>query len=252
MRYSPGEMMVITAARSLRNGERVLVGVGKPNLAANLAKRMHAPDLEMVYEAGVIGSNPNRLPLSIGDPCLVVGANSVCSSFDLFSFYLQGGLIDVGFLEAAQVDRFGNLNTTVIGSYQHPSVRLPGSGGACEIAIHAKRIVIIVNHRLRCFPEQVDFITSPGYITGRRQREELGLSGGPQFVITDLCMMDFDETGEMEVFSLHPGVTIEEVKKNTGWEIKVAPRLVVTEEPTDEELRILRQELDPKRIYLKD
>jgi glutaconate CoA-transferase subunit B len=251
MEYTKSELMVINAARELKDGEIVFVGIGLPNLAANLAKRLHAPKLRMIYESGVIGANPTRMPLSIADPCLVTGAQSVCSMFDVFTLYLQAGKIDVGFLEGAQIDKFGNINSTVIGDYRAPKVRLPGSGGACDIASLAKRILIITRHEKRRFPERVDFITSPGFLSGRWEREKLGLEGGgPDKVITDLGIMEFDkETGEMILTHIHPGVTVEEVKQNTGWDIKVSKDLKVTREPSERELKLLR-ELDPKRIYL--
>jgi glutaconate CoA-transferase subunit B len=243
--------MTITAARELRDGEIVFVGIGLPNLAANLAKRTRAPNLVMIYEAGVIGANPTRLPLSIGDPCLVSGAKSVCSMFEVFGLYLQAGRIDVGFLEGAQIDRYGNINSTVIGNYQAPKVRLPGSGGACEIASLAKRILIITMQEARKFPEKVDFITSPGFLSERKERAKLNLEGGgPEAVITDLGIMKFDkETGEMMLTSVHPGVKMEEIKQNTGWDLKISKDLKTTEEPSEDELLILRQ-LDPQRIYL--
>jgi len=199
----------------------------------------------------VIGANPTRLPLSIGDPCLVSGAQSVCSMFEVFSLYLQAGRIDVGFLEGAQIDKFGNINSTVIGDYRTPKVRLPGSGGACEIASLAKRILIITRHERRTFPEKIDFVTSPGFLGGKWEREQLKLEGGgPNAVITDLGVLRFDkETGEMILESIHPGVKLEDVKKNTGWDLKISKDLKITKEPSEEELLILRQ-LDPRRIYL--
>ena len=251
MQYSRSELMTITASRELQDSEKVFVGIGLPNLAANLAKRTSAPNLVMIYEAGVVGANPSRLPLSIGDPCLVSGAKSICSMFEVFSLYLQARRIDVGFLEGAQIDKYGNINSTVIGDYAAPKVRLPGSGGACEIASLAKRILIVTTHEKRKFPEKVDFLTSPGFLGGRRERNRLGLEGGgPDTVITDLGTLRFDkETGEMVLNSVHPGVKAEDVKNNTGWDLKVSEDLKITEEPKEEELLILRQ-LDPKRIYL--
>jgi glutaconate CoA-transferase subunit B len=251
MEYTRSELMAISAARELKDGEIIFVGIGLPNLATNLAKRTHAKNIKMIYEAGVIGANPTRLPLSIGDPCLVSGAQSVCSMFEVFALYLQAGRIDVGFLEGAQIDKFGNINSTVIGDYKTPKVRLPGSGGACDIASLARRILIITRHDKRRFPEKVDFVTSPGFLGGKTERERLKLEGGgPEEVITDLGIMKFDrETGEMMLTSLHPGVKVEEVKQNTGWDIKISKDLEVTKEPSENELTILR-ELDPTRIYL--
>ena len=243
--------MTVTAAKELRDHEIVFVGIGLPNLASNLAKRTHAPNLIMIYEAGVIGANPTRMPLSIGDPCLVSGSQSVCSMFEVFGLYLQAGRIDVGFLEGAQIDKYGNINSTVIGDYRAPKVRLPGSGGACEIASLAKRILIITRHESRRFPEKVDFVTSPGFLRGRQEREQLGLEGGgPDAVITDLGVLRFDkETGEMMLDSIHPGVKLEDVKRNTGWDLKISKELKITNEPLEEEISILRQ-LDPRGTYL--
>jgi len=249
--YSPSELMVVVAARELRDKESVLVGVGIPNLAANLAKKLQAPGFNMVYESGAVGSNPTRMPLSIGDPCLVTGAKSVCSMYEQFAYYLQGGRIDVGFLGGAQIDKYGNINSTVIGQYKTPKVRLPGSGGACDIASNVKKIIVITPHEKRRFVEKVDFRTSPGFVDGKANWKNLKLQGaGPYAVITNLCTLKFDdETGEMVVVSLHPGVTIEKVQENTPWKLKVAPKLETTPEPTEKELATLRS-LDPTKIYL--
>jgi glutaconate CoA-transferase subunit B len=245
--------MIINAARLLHNGDVVFVGVGQPNLACNLAKRTHAPDLVMIYEAGVIGAEPARLPLSIGDPTLVSGALSVVSMYDIFSLYLQRGNVDVGFLGGAQIDRYGNINATTIGAdYQHPKVRLPGSGGAQEIAAWASRCYIMTPHQKRRFPEKVDFLTSAGYLDGAGAREKAGLRGkGPVGVVTDIGYMEPDESGELILTALHPGKSAQEARDNTGWELKLAPELRTTAALTDEELRILREELDPAGIYLK-
>ncbi len=250
--YTAAELMTINAARLLRDHDVVFVGVGLPNLACNLAQRTHAPNLVLVYEAGVIGARPSRLPLSIGDPTLVSGAASVCSMYDIFSLYLQRGLIDVGFLGGAQIDRFGNINATVIGDYFHPKVRLPGSGGSMEIAAWANRCYIITPHQKRRFPERVDFRTSAGFLSGRAERLASGVrGGGPQAVVTDLGILEPDESGELILTALHPGVTVEQVQANTGWPLRVAANLRTTEPPTDEELRILREELDPQGIYIR-
>jgi glutaconate CoA-transferase subunit B len=242
--------MVCQAARQLSDGEVVFVGIGLPNLACNLARRLHAPNLVLIYESGAVGANPQRLPISIGDPSLVTDSLSVCSMFDVFSYYLQGGLIDVGFLQGAQIDRFGNLNTTVVGDYSHPKVRLPGSGGACEISILAKRVLVIAPQSKRGFPERVDFITSPGFVEGAESRRRLGMPGdGPAMVITNLGCYEF-VNGEMTLTSIHPSCTIEDVRENTGWEISVSEKLQTTEDPGDEELRIIREDLDPKHLYI--
>lgn len=249
--YSSSELMTIHAARMLRDGDVVFVGVGLPNLACNLAHRTHAPNLRMIYEAGVIGARPARLPLSIGDPTLVSGAAAVCSMYDIFTFYLQRGNVDVGFLGGAQIDRYGNINATVIGEYEHPKVRLPGSGGSMEIAAWANRCYIMTPHQKRRFPEKVDFITSAGFLGGRKQREASGVrGGGPLGVVTDLGIMEPDEAGELILCAIHPGASVEQACANTGWPLKVSPNLRVTEPVKDEELRILREDLDPGGIYL--
>jgi glutaconate CoA-transferase subunit B len=250
--YNSSELMIINAARMLRDGDVVFVGVGQPNLACNLARRTHAPNLVMIYEAGVIGAQPARLPLSIGDPTLVSGAAAVCSMYDIFAFYLQRGNVDVGFLGGAQIDQYGNINASVIGDYAHPKVRLPGSGGSMEIAAWANRCYIMTPHQIRRFPEKVHFRTSAGFLGGRAERQAAGLRGaGPQAVVTDLGIMEPDESGELILTALHPGKTVEQARENTGWKLKAAAQLSITEAPTSEELRILRAELDPDGIYLK-
>lgn len=252
MNFSKSELLTVNAARLLRDEDVVFVGVGLPNLACNLAQRTHAPNLVMIYEAGVIGARPTRLPLSIGDPTLVSGATAVCSMYDIFSFYLQRGNVDVGFLGGAQIDRFGNINATVIGDYHHPKTRLPGSGGSMEIAGWANRCYIITPHQKRRFPEKVDFITSAGFLANRSERAATGArGGGPQGIVTHLGIMEPDETGEIILTGLHPGASVEQVKENTGWDIKIADHLTITEPPSENELRILHQELDPEGIYLK-
>jgi glutaconate CoA-transferase subunit B len=250
--YTPSELMITSSARALAGERVVFVGVGLPNIACNLARHTVAPDLELVYESGIFGSRPARLPLSIGDPTLVSGATSVCPMPDLFMYYLQGGRIEVAFLGAAQIDRFGNLNTTVIGNYHQPKVRLPGSGGACEIAIHAHKIFIIMRLKKRAFVEKIDFHTTAGHLNGRPgERAALGMPGaGPQLVVTDKAIFRFDyDTGEMVLSSVHPGVTAGEVQAEVSWPLKVASDLQTTEPPTTEELRLIRQELDPGGAY---
>ncbi len=249
--YTPTEMMIVVSARQLAGEKVCFVGVGPPNIACNLAKRTVAPDLQLVYEAGVFGAAPARLPLSIGDPTLVTGSLSVTSMFELFAYYLQRGLIDVGFLAGAQIDRFGNLNTTVIGDYATPKVRLPGSGGACEIAINAKKIFVMMPQSTRSFVQQLDFRTSPGHLAGAGSRPA-GWGAGPTVVVTGLGVYGFDErTGEMEVRTLNPGVTLEDARSNTGWELRVAADLGETPPPTEEELRLIREELDPAGFYTR-
>jgi len=247
--YTKTEAMVVAAARELRDGDSVLVGVGIPNLACNLAKRTHAPELEMVYESGTIDSNPSKLPLSIGDPVLASGALRVVPMFEGFTTYLQAGRIDVGFLGGAQIDRWGNINSTVIGDYDDPKVRLPGSGGACEIASNAGRTIIITPHEERRLPAEVDFVTSPGYVGGREGREERGLRGGPAAIITDKAVLRFDENGEAYVDTLHPGVTEAEVRDATGWDVAFADEATETTPPTADEIALIREELDPNGVY---
>ena len=251
MTWTPSEMMVVTAARELRDGDVVFVGIGLPNLACNLARLTHAPNLVMIYESGVIGSRPERLPLSIGDPTLVAGSLMVCGMADVFQMLLQGGRIEVGFLGGAQVDRFGNINTTVVGDYSHPRVRLPGSGGAPEIAIHAKRTLVIARLDRRAFPEQVDFITSPGHRSRGRKRAELGLQGaGPVRVITDRGTLAANlETGELELESIYPDSTVDDVRSRVGWDLVVRDALITTEPPSAEELRLLREVVDPQQRF---
>jgi glutaconate CoA-transferase subunit B len=240
--------MAVRAAKELNDGDVVFVGIGLPNLACNLARATHAPNLVLIYESGAVGAVPERLPVSIGDPSLVTDSLAVASMADIFQLYLQGGRIQVGFLGGAQIDRYGNINSTVIGSYAKPKVRLPGSGGACEIAIHAKKLFMIMRLKKRAFVEKLDFCTSPGHISGGREgRAALGIPGsGPQVVVTDMCLFTFDETGEMVLTSLRSGVTVEQVQAEVNWPLKIAADVKVAEPPTAEELRLIREELDPK------
>jgi glutaconate CoA-transferase subunit B len=248
--YTSSELMTVNAARLLRDGDTVFVGVGLPNLACNLARRTHAPNLLMIYESGVIGAQPARLPLSIGDPTLVSGALAVCSMYEIFAYYLQRGLVSVGFMGGAQIDRFGNINATVIGDYHHPKVRLPGSGGSMEIAAWADRCYLLTPHQKRRFPEKCDFRTSAGFLDGRSAREAMHLrGGGPEAVVTDLGLLEPDETGELVLAAVHPGVNAEQAVASTGWSLRISPNLSTTEPPTAEELSILRA-FDPDRIYL--
>lgn len=252
LNYTTAELMIINAARLLRDGDVVFVGVGQPNLACNLAKRTHAPNLVMIYEAGVIGAQPARLPLSIGDPTLVSGALSVVSMYDIFANYLQRGNVDVGFMGGAQIDKYGNINATVIGDYAQPKVRLPGSGGSQEIAAWANRCYIMTPHQKRRFPEKVDFMTSAGFLGGREEREATGVRGGGMLaVVTDIGILEPNANGEMTLTALHPGRTADEAKANTGWDLIVAPKVRTTEPVTGNELRILREDLDPNGLYSK-
>ena len=230
-------MMTAVASRELRDGEVVFVGIGLPNIACNLARRTHAPHLVLIYESGAVGAVPERLPVSIGDPALVTGSLMVCGMADVFQLFLQNGRIEVGFLGGAQVDRHGNINTTVIGSYERPRVRLPGSGGAAEIAIHARRILIIAKLSARAFPERVDFVTSPGHRVAK--------------VITDKGVLERDqESGELVLAGLYPGIEPAAVQGAVGWSLRARARLERLEPPTSVELQVLREVLDPHQLYL--
>jgi glutaconate CoA-transferase, subunit B len=249
--YTDSEMMVAVAARVLKGARTVFVGVGLPNIACNLARYTVAPDLELIYESGVYGARPERLPLSIGDPTLVSGAVSVVSMADLFGLYLQRGLVEVALLGGAQIDRFGNLNTTVIGDYKKPKTRLPGSGGACEIAINAQRTFMIMRLKRRAFVDKLDFLTSPGHLTGGDSRARLGLpGGGPELVITDKAILNFDNPQrEMQLSELYPGITVKDVQAEVGWELRLAATIGETAGPTVEELHLIRDEVDPQGMY---
>jgi glutaconate CoA-transferase subunit B len=236
-------MMSVAAARALRDGTACFVGIGLPSTAANLARRTHAPNLVLVYESGTIGAKPGRLPLSIGDGVLAETADTVVGVPEVFNYWLQPGRIETGFLGAAQIDRFGNINTTVIGpDYQHPKVRLPGAGGAPEIAASCRQVIVIVRQNRRTFVERVDFVTSFGYGSGPGERERLGLTGrGPVLVITDLGVLEpHPRTRELTLTSLHPGATVERAREATGWELAVAAEVATTAPPTTLELETLR------------
>ena len=241
--WTADEMMTVAASRALDDGRVVFVGIGLPSTAANLARRTHAPNLVLVYESGAIGARPPHLPLSIGDSSLAETADALVSVPEIFSYWLQAGRIDVGFLGAAQLDRFANINTTVIGPYDRPAVRLPGAGGAPEIAGSCGEVVIVVRQSPRAFVEDLPFVTSVGHGGGRGDRRRLGLRGrGPTLVITDLGLLRPDaETAELTLTSLHPGVTVDDVRAATGWKLAVAAELTVTEAPTPTELEVLRQ-----------
>ena len=249
--YTDSEMMIAVAARVLKGARTVFVGVGLPNIACNLARYTVAPDLELIYESGVYGARPERLPLSIGDPTLVSGAISVVSMADLFGLYLQRGLVEVALLGGAQIDRYGNLNSTVIGDYGKPKTRLPGSGGACEIATNAQRTFMIMRLKRRAFVDKLDFITSPGHLTGGDSRTQLGLpGGGPELVITDKAILNFAQSErEMQLSALYPGVSVKDVQAEVGWPLRSAETIQEVAAPTAEELRLIRDELDPHAMY---
>ncbi|MAM55872.1 MAG: 3-oxoadipate--succinyl-CoA transferase subunit B [Salinicola sp.] len=241
--YTAAEMMTVTAARALENGTTCFVGIGLPSEAANLARLTHAPDVVLIYESGTLQTKPNVLPLSIGDGELCETALTTVSVPEMFRYWLQGGHVDVGFLGTAQIDRYCNLNTTLIGDYREPKVRLPGGGGAPEIATNAGEVFITVKHSKRTFVEAVDFVTTVGFGRDGTARDGVPHIGrGPTRVITDLCVMKPDpETKELVVVSLHPGVTAEQVQEATGWEIRFAERLETTPEPGEQELEVLRE-----------
>lgn len=242
LNYTPNEMMTVTAARNLKNGDVCFVGIGLPSAASNLARLTHAPEVVLIYESGTIGAKPHVLPLSIGDGELAETADTVVSVPEIFRYWLQGGRVKVGFLGAAQIDRYANINTTVIGPYNNPKVRLPGAGGAPEIASSAQEVWIILKQSLRTFVDKLDFMTSAGHLTGGDSRTLAGARGqGPTKVITDLGILEPDPVSkELVLTHIHPGVSVEEVKKATGWELKISTHLKVTYAPTEHELEVLR------------
>ena len=240
--YTKDEMMTITAANMLKDGMVCFVGIGLPSAACNLARLTHAPNAVLIYESGTIETKPDVLPLSIGDGELAETASHVISVPEVFKYWLQAGKVDAGFLGGAQIDKFGNINSTVIVDYNNPKVRLPGAGGAPEIASNAKQTLVVMRHSKRAFVDKVDFITSAGFLNGGSEREELGIKGeGPAVIITDLGILKPDpETKEFHLESIHPDVTVDEVQENTGWELKIAEELETTPEPSAEYLGILR------------
>src|SRR5215475_13039473 len=242
--WTADEMMTVAASRTLRDGQACFVGIGIPSTAANLARRTHAPSLVLVYESGTLGAKPGSLPLSIGDGVLAETADAVVSVPEVFNYWLQPGRVDVGFLGAAQIDRFANINTTVIGDdYLHPKVRLLGAGGAPEIAASCPEVVVVVRQSVRTFVRRVDFVTSVGHGTGPGDRSRLGLRGaGPRMVITDLGILTPDpRTCELTLTHVHPGIAVDQVRAATGWDLAVADDLTTTDPPTDVELAVLRE-----------
>jgi glutaconate CoA-transferase subunit B len=246
------ELMAVAAAREIKDGEKVIIGTGLPLIGAFLAQKTHAPNIVAIYESGAIDCKPIFTPFSVADPVLVPGAA------------MQGGLVeglgvvhagdlDVGFLGGAQIDRYGNLNAHVIGDYRNPKVRFAGSGGSNDIGAGCKRTIVMMLHQKQRFSEKVDFITTPGYLGGGKEREKMGFpGGGPSVVVSTMAILRFHpETKEMYLASYHPGLTVEDVKANTGWDLKVAPDVKETERPAPELIRILREELDPTGIFLK-
>jgi len=245
------EIMVGVGAREIKNKEVCFIGTGLPMLAAYLAKYTHAPDSTLIFESGVINSHPKYLATGVGDFTLLSNCTKISSLFYALSL-LQREKIDLGFIGGAEMDQYGNINSTVIGNYFKPNVRLPGSGGANDIASFAKRTVIIIPHQRRKFPTKISYLTSPGYINGPGSREKYGLKGkGPTKVITDLAVLGFDsESKKMKIESLHPGVSLKEVEENTGFKLLIPDDIPYTELPTVNEIRLIRK-IDPSRIYLK-
>jgi len=245
------ELMACCGAREISDGDVVIVGTGFPMMAADIARHIHAPRAIMMQESGVLDARPKRPPLSVGDPCLNPGAAMIGGLVNVMGMFLQAGHVDVGFLSGSQVDRFGNINTTAIGEYSSPRSRLPGSGGANSIGSLARKVLIIALHDRRRLVDKVDFITTPGYIDGPGGRERWGLppETGPSVIITNKAVMRFDpETKVAFLATYHPGNTIEEIVDNTGWELEVAGDVTETQSPTAEELRVLREVLDPGRM----
>lgn len=242
MTWSPTEMMTIAASRALADDDVCFVGIGAPSAACNLARLTRCPNITLIYESGTLGTKPRVLPLSIGDGELAVTALTTVSVPEMFRYWLQGGHVSVGFLGAAQLDRYGNINTTVIGDHADPAVRLPGGGGAPEIASQCQRVFVTLRHRSRALVETIDFVTSLGYGPTGAERAALGVTTqGPSLVVTDLCVLEPEEgTNELVVTALHPGVSRQDVEEATGWPIRFADEVATTAEPTDEELTVLR------------
>jgi glutaconate CoA-transferase, subunit B len=240
---TPEETMTIAAAREVRDRQVLLVGVGPPNAAANLARRLHAPDAVLIYESGAIEAKPARLPLSIGDDDLAETAAELVSVPEMFNYWVGAGRIDVGFLGAAQIDRHANINTTVIGPYEHPKVRLPGAGGAPEIAAASREVIVLLRQSTRSFVDKLDFTTSIGHGSGRGDRERLGFTGaGPTVVITDLGVLrPSPDDSELELVAVHSGVDVEQVREATGWPLRVREPLETTDPPSELELKTLRE-----------
>ena len=249
--YIKPELMACCGAREIKDGDVVIVGTGFPTMAANIAKYTHAPNATLMQESGVFDARPRRPALSVGDPCLNPGAAMIGGLVDIMGMFLQAGWIDLGFLSGSQVDKFGNINTTVIGDYNKPKSRLPGSGGANPIGSLAKKVLIIALHNKKRLAEHVDFITTPGYIDGPGSREKWGLPDdtGPHVIITNKAVMKFDkDTKEAYLATYHPDTSVDEIISLTPWELKVADDVHETEPPREEELKVLREVLDPQRM----
>jgi acyl CoA:acetate/3-ketoacid CoA transferase beta subunit len=245
------ELMAVCGSKQIKNGEVVFIGTGLPLIAAMLAKKTHAPGAKIVYEAGFIDSNAKEIALSIADSRLGYRASGAIGLIETLGLMLQGGHVDLGFVGAAQIDEYGNINTTYIGSFEKPSVRLPGSGGGNDIMSSAKRVVVIMTQEKRKMVKKLDYLTSPGFLDGPGAREKAGLMGsGPSLVVTNLCQMDFDpQTKRLRLSSVHPGVSVQQVLENTGFDLIVPKNVPTTEPPTCEELELLRA-IDPTGIYI--
>jgi len=245
------ELMAVCGSKQIKNGEVVFIGTGLPLIAAMLAKKTHAPGAKIVYEAGYIDSNAKDIALSIADSRLGYHAAGAIGLIETLGLMLQGGHVDLGFVGAAQIDEYGNINTTYIGSFEKPSVRLPGSGGGNDIISSARRIVVIMTHEKRKMVKKLDYLTSPGFLDGLGARERMGLiGGGPSLVVTNLCQMDFDpKTKRIRLATVHPGVTVHQVVENSGFDLIIPKDVPATELPTCEELALLRA-IDPNGIYI--
>lgn len=254
MKITPVEMMIIAASREIANGQVLMVGTQWPIIVTTFAKKTHAPDVVIVYEGGIVTDMlPSRIPLLSVDPGLMSNASLCGDSLDTLGMILHSGRVDLGFLSSASVDRYGNINTTCFGDYANPNFRLGGSGGACDFACLAKKLVVVLEHDRRRFPEKVDYITSPGYLDGfdARQRAGLRMDTGPRAVYTTLGRFKFDETGEMYLDGSYYGVKVEQILENMGWDLKVTKEVEEIEPPSKEVLRILREEVDPAGMYLR-
>ena len=251
-KFTLQEMMAVAAARELKDGEKVIIGTGLPLLGAFLAQKTHAPNMVAIYESGAIDCKPLETPFSVADAVLVPGAAMQGGLMEGLGI-VHAGELDVGFLGGAQIDKYGNLNTHVIGDYDNPKVRFAGSGGSNDIGAGCKRTIVMMLQQKQRFPEKVDFLTTPGYFNGGRAREKYGFfGGGPSVVISTMGIMRFEsETKEMYLESYHPGVSVDQIRENTGWDLKVAPNVHETERPSSELIRILREECYPTGVFLK-
>lgn len=251
--HTTSELLTVVSARYLRGKRRVFAGIGLPTLAVALAQETTNPNIEQVYESGVCGAHPPRLPETIADASLATGAESILTMPVLFGYVLQGGWIDVGFLGAAQIDKYGSLNSSVIGDWHNPAVRLPGPGGAVEVMANSGEVFVVLRrHNTTSLVGALDFCTSPSPIAARHSEPLVPAHGrGVTVLITELGVMEADETGELYLTAIHPGVTVDQVRENTGWDLKVAETLMLTEPPTEHELELLRDTIDPRRVYLR-